>query len=846
MSLSLDEILQANRAATRAVGSTSFQSEAIARRRKEEEELARLLAAEQEPDDGGFSIGGLLKNVGGGILEGLGRISTAVTTGASFANREGQRSADQGPLDVGTIDDFFRGIGASLSGKEQVGGSELFDPERHDLTGAGNAIMDNGVRIPGTDTELGDLAQTIGGTATEIGTDPLSFLTLGTGAAARRTIGGLGAQYGDDVARAAAKGGEKAVDDLLANRAAVDTVRRAVPSGVRPDTSDVVRYDADFADNQAMDWLSDAGGVATPTAPRTLRDLLAEQLDNGLARGDDVDTLVSKQVDLINRRAGGGIGFAGYQTGIGGGLMDRLGDSALAATAPLRRLLSPTAAVGDEFGGGAASAVRQAMNTGANVRRTDGLERQRLASQFADDPDGLDEMLGGSATERVQSAMADDLADLAPRLVADEAGEGMVEFGGRYVPRAVADAFDQAKSAKPNKIVEGLDAATRAIKLHTTLNPLLNPLHVPRNMASNMLFATMYGGVNDPRYWTEAMKLRKTLAPLAEEGKKGLDLENGLRAAGLSDQEVRRAIALHDQQLVGRGGAAFDDIGDLGPKEAEKRWNEIDSTYGTRTMGKINSWHEELSRGAVFLKGLDEGLKPTQAWKKSSDAMLDYSSEGLSKFERDYIQRVMFFYKFPRRAIPRGLRFVAESPGPALAMSNAGIGINEQDRNAFGQPIGYFFDSPLEAVGSTGAELFNEEGELDPFSFATEQTNPLLKAALDPDSRRLKDILPPVGQAEALGKELGGHKTPTRWDPEVVVPGLVGVRQGQDFNLRNWEEERDERIAEDGEMSDTDRLITAALAEDIANPYDMSEARLVQELKKNGWDKNRLKAILAD
>lgn len=643
--------------------------------------------------------------------------------------------------------------------------------------------------------------------------DPFSWVTLGTGGAAKAGLTAVARGAGDDVAQAIRQGGVRAGDELLASRAASVVNDRTIP--IR---DQLIRAGQDAGPEQVA-------RVSDAITPRSVREVLEAAGDTGLTNRN-LDDVVGRQLRTLDRRGRGGVGFAGIQSGVGAGF----GSGAAEAFRPLHRLLSPTAAVGDEFGQVGRDAVDAAIHTGANVRR---VAHKELADQFSE-TGALDD----AVKDRVRKAMADDLDQLGGGgLVSGEAKDGWVKLAeDQYVPKVVKEALDQAIRKPPSDALRAFDSATSVLKRYTTLGPLNAIPHVSRNIISNKMFAGLFGGVTDPRLYEESWRLREGLK--AAQKADDLSPAGVARALGVSegDMSVRRALAMHDQQLVGRGSAAVDDIGQEGRKPLP----------GTKWASQVNEFDEEMTRGAVFLKGLDEGLDPRLAAKKSRHSMLDYSDEGLTQFERERLQRVVFFYKFPRRAVPAGMEFMVRYPGAAGAISEAGFGVATGARNEYNEKIGPYLDTPLEATVGTLFEL-----AADP----TGVVNPVLREAASGLSGNGVDFakaLPPLGQAKRIFEAAGEDEAP--WDREggfsrgapgpFGVGALVGMREGKDYAKTRWEEDRDERIAERGEPSDLDKLIELAEAEGVENPYKMSKGKLARALKEKGLTSADIGAIL--
>lgn len=714
-------------------------------------------------------------------------------------------SAVPGPLALGG---GARGGALARSGAPSVGG--MMPPGA--VTPLGSAVrgaLSAGPRsmVPGAVTPLGRAA---------------AAASVGPRVAAAQAIAQRSPQQLDAILRA---GGDEAAD-------VIEAVSRELPRGA--DEALALGGDSRLA-----------LGAAPKAAPQTIRDILMENA--GTLGNRSLEETVARQLTNLERRGRGGLGILGYQTGIGASQAGAAAN-ALRGTAPVAALaskFSPTSEVASVFGRPAAEAVDVAAHTGENARRA---ARNELADELSDQSTSTFEAAVRDAGER---EMATDLIDFGGgRLAFDTQVAGSVPFGGKFVPKVVADALAQSIKTPTGPALQAADKALSIVKRFTTLGPTNAIPHVARNIVSNKFFAALFGGVYNPKYYIEARNLRKALVSTSEAARKnrGADLAGELSAKGLSPKEVDRALALHDQQLAGRGGSTFDDVDIAGrhggaPSKGKTRTGASkDEMFGTRNAAAINNYDEEWTRGAVFLKGLDDGLDPRLASKKSREALLDYTSAGLTDFERDVMQRVVFFYKFPRRAVPRGLEFMGRYPGAAAALSNAGLGVAQGERNEYGETIGAFLDSPLEATVGTIADTVRDPGGT---------LNPFLKAALDPEARTVGDILPPVGSAQRFfGREDGEGALDSEGGITTGAPGpygvgaLLGLKEGQDYEKLRWEKDAEERI-EKGEDSKTDRLMVAALEAGVQRPYAMTDAELARALLAAGVERQSLSSILS-
>lgn len=80
---------------------------------------------------------------------------------------------------------------------------------------------------------------------------------------------------------------------------------------------------------------------------------------------------------------------------------------------------------------------------------------------------------------------------------------------------------------------------------------------------------------------------------------------------------------------------------------------------------KLNTYIEQLGRGATFLRKLREGAEPAVAAMESKAAHVDYSR--LTPFERKVMKRIVPFYTFTRHMAPYQLKEILTRPGGEVA-----------------------------------------------------------------------------------------------------------------------------------------------------------------------------------
>lgn len=721
--------------------------------------------------------------------------------GGIFGAIKSAASTALGALDTGraalvaTGHQLGLGLRNAVYGEHNKMGVDELIRETQDHIGAGDVVEEAFPDMPLL------LKRALGGTL-DVAADPLNALTLGSGSGAKALIGVVGREAPE--AALALRRGIPAANEVLAERFAQGEAARVAEAAAQPFKPGLWAPARDVAE-----------------AP-TVESLLRANVNPLAKRG--VDETVARQLSVLEKRAPGGIGVGGYSTGIGQGFADDLlgGLRKTQVAKGIRPLFSTTADVLNDSDVYVAQAVDDAIHTGGNARR----DFMRVANETADVPDDVYKQAKTAALD----SSVDAVVERVPRIVRTAPEVGFTEVrDGVFLPDSVARTLKKSNDLMPSEALKGLDAGLSWLKRYTTLGPLNAVPHVGRNIMSNHLFASMFGGVTNPKYFYESGKLRRAVGKVIEAGEE-LTPEN-LVANGLSDTQAARALAMDGEAafegIKRRGESVYDDVG--GEDQVRK------DLLGTRTASKVNGWHEELSRGAVMLKAMDDGLSPVAAARRARDAMLDYSNEGLTQTEQKYLQRIVFFYKFPRRAIPAGLRFMVETPGLAKSASRIGIGVSENARNEYGDPIGTYMDTPLESVVQNLNQIVT-----DPIG----TTNPLIKYALDKDSRSFTDLVPIFGQAE---RKLD--------DPKDAIYsaalGAVGARPGKDYATSrakaDFERSKAEREARGQDLTPTDKLRALGATTVLGDKaYAMSAGKLAQELIDLGVSRRRIGLILAN
>ncbi len=408
---------------------------------------------------------------------------------------------------------------------------------------------------------------------------------------------------------------------------------------------------------------------------------------------------------------------------------------------------------------------------------------------YVDDPVKLIRSSSRGATEVLSNArLADELGEAARKqgleIVRDTPKAGWTKIApDRYLPDDIArDVFNLQKAGTHRAAVRNYDHMTGIIRGLTILNPLNAPGYLARNLQSSVLF-NVINGVVDPTLYSRAFTLRKALNDATKSlvGKSSDDkMRAALAAQGLDERQVAEAMAMRKENIIPPGRAVYDDLYELAPQTERGRKLAKEGPWGTRTANKVNQLQEDTVRGAHFLRKLDEGLDSGEAARLTRRTHIDYSAVGFTRFERDYVKRVAFFYSFLRKAPPMIVRATVQRPGTAAILQRAGLGFTDPDTpvNEYGDPIGPYLETPGQFVSQLPYEL---EGIVDD---PEGQGVPLLQLLLDPESRRdpeeaARTALPPV---DKFLRDLEAVTSEDDEKLERLLRGLVGVKTGVDYS----------------------------------------------------------------
>lgn len=450
------------------------------------------------------------------------------------------------------------------------------------------------------------------------------------------------------------------------------------------------------------------------------------------------------------------------------------------------------------------------------------------------------------------------------RVVSRKAKKGFVQVSpkGWVAPEIYDDLFNLAKSGTQSRIVRGWDTFSSIVKRQTLFNIIAFGPYFSQNMATGVAMNAARFGVG-PADYARMFGIRKAIKQAAKAGEK--DLDNVL-ATLLTGEDLALARAMRAEGLISPKRSLFDDVAEADTpfvKPSKARWV---AELGTHKTAEINQFGEEMLRGSAFMKAMEQGVPANQASDLVRSTHLDYTALGRTRFERDKINRFIFFPTWLLRAPTAIVKSYAHHPALFNVQAKLELGKNwsERPRNEYGDIIGSRWSGPasfLSGLSFEGGDAFDSPIDL---------THPVLKAALsdDPRDRSITSVLPPLsnvlkdeggptslnfGQSR-LGKVLSDEDD----RQGRYLKSLGGFRYGVDYEAERGEEQFEEMLAErraeieagaeKPETTQKIRLVLAALREGVpaADAYSLSKAGLAKALVKKGVSKKEIADILAD
>lgn len=241
-----------------------------------------------------------------------------------------------------------------------------------------------------------------------------------------------------------------------------------------------------------------------------------------------------------------------------------------------------------------------------------------------------------------------------------------------------------------------------------------------RNMLSNSILNFM-GGVRDAASYKEAAKvLASTNEALAK--RSGVAFDQVLR------DELTELGVLQGGQLQRILDEAAERGSDLPEGAMASVLNFARNNPVSKKGFEFGQYVEDFSRLAHYISKRKKGATKFEAVTSVNKFLFDYSNKALNGLERGFLNRITFFYRWNRFAIPLVLRTLFEHPNRAAVVLKATtqpgverpVGVPEFIRESAGVPVGTDpqtgetsfisrFGSPFESL-----EFFDPTGAQEP------------------------------------------------------------------------------------------------------------------------------------
>lgn len=748
--------------------SNIFGRDGSGSRLSREESVTKLLSEDDEDKDKGFLdsiIGTPLKAAGSGALKALTWTGDKALQGV----REVDKAIDldvlgwQPKADAGGVPQNFR--------------EAVSAPESLNKTGAA------GLAIGAVDTAL------------TAAIDPLTYVTLGAGAAAKGAATQGARQSSGRTLRFAGR-------EVAPLPSRVDEALDSARTSIAGSKGGKALREA-FVPRAP---LVDAAGGST-AATRAMADVVGQAQERGIVRQADIVTKAPYLLDDILERAAKTTGLS------------------------VDDILRQVGQTKDE--------LTDALITKGIGKSTKILSRDVLRA----------------ATAAGVDTSPDTVNTFIKRRLPKEGAEDWVKFGDVYVPKEIKEkVFNLARPEANSELVNSSRELMSNLRSTTLLNPASAIPYTTRNIANGIEFNIMDGVFAGPKGYRESMTLVRSVKEAgASLGAKASpdEFASELRRRGLSETQVDEAMALKNEGVIKTQITEYTDIGaqslerQTGERLGESKIGRLAEKI-TRPGAIANQYVEETARTVNALhKMRNQGMSAADAAFSANRAHISYSPANFTKFERNTIKPVAFFYSFVARNPGVVARATMTRPGVMAALTRAGLGFGDAEgpQNSFGEPLGWHPDTP-------GMSAWQAPNEL---AKPGEGLNPILSFLADPKKGErsgtdlLKDLVPPAGSVIRWGEAISGDRDRPL---DTELKKLSGVKFGVDYDARRYRDKIEERMAraiEEGKEfrpSVLDRLIVEAEKREIPEPYSKSKAQLARALKEAGMRNDHLADIL--
>ncbi len=305
--------------------------------------------------------------------------------------------------------------------------------------------------------------------------------------------------------------------------------------------------------------------------------------------------------------------------------------------------------------------------------------------------------------------------------------------------------FEKLSPTKFRKFVEEIwDPLSSVFRIGATAPLPFTAFHV-RNFLSNIMLNYM-GGVTAGKHYIDAFKqffsTNEAAAkwagvkfdPVRAELYTGLGLTKGGQLGQITDaasQELLQRQVIQDPEalgaLAGQVGRFRGTGADVIEKGLDKTAAAVNVTLQLARQNPLSRWGfglgtfvEDTSRIAHFLAKKQKRFTNIEAMASVNKFLFDYSNEALNGLEKGLFNRLFFFYRWQRFALPLVVNTFLEDPRRAAILLKATVqpgverpaGIPEFIREAAGIPAGPVdpetgeqpfisrFGSPFEVLGA--------------------------------------------------------------------------------------------------------------------------------------------------
>lgn len=272
--------------------------------------------------------------------------------------------------------------------------------------------------------------------------------------------------------------------------------------------------------------------------------------------------------------------------------------------------------------------------------------------------------------------------DLVSRMKFTKKEAKLVKNDMEFVGESRLDAFSTEEG---KTLWNALDNITRIFKGSATV---LKPNFAVRQAPSNLIQSYLIAGAKafralDPRVVYDAHYILKHLndTPVSAQRLSKSIIDSDLGDVYTGTEVAKAMLEFRIVQGTALGGVKFAD-------DAIKELKRIDRNAVIAKRTGINEglvdfvsksvryWRwpgmvEDHARAALFMNGLRMGHSKRESAKLVNKALFDYQ-QGLSKFEKRWMRRIVPFYTFQRFAIPMALHAVGTAPG-RIANTKKGV-----------------------------------------------------------------------------------------------------------------------------------------------------------------------------